>query len=161
MLNFKHLALVFRLHAHSRRISIRSVPELAPLLELQLLRGHILGHGLEVGVNQRVGFPFSALACIATVPEACGLEHLPDGRVTPVVWPALRPYLNIEVVVASLKYGGHGPPLVPVQAHHILFQLLKCIIEGHLIVGCLALAETDYALAVANEDKHASLVHSI
>ena len=161
MFYLKHLVLVFCLSAHGSRIAIRGMPEFTSLLELELLSRHIFGDSLEIGVNERVWVSLTALASIATVLEACSLEHLPDGWVTPVVWPALRPDPEVEVIMSTLKNRGHGPPSIPVQAHHVLLQLFERIVKGHFIVSCLALAKADNAFTIADENKDTSLVYSI
>lgn len=93
--------------------------------------------------------------------EACRLKHLPDHRIAPVVWPSLRPNANLEVIMPTFQHSWDSPPLVPVQAYHVLLQLPEGIVEGHFVIGSLAFAKADYAFAVADENEDTPLVDSI
>ena len=137
------------------------MPELATLFELELLRGHVLGNRGKECVDERVWLPLTAVASIAAVLEACGLKHLPDHWVTPIVWYFLRPNAYLEVIVSTFKHGWHSPPPVPVQAYHVLLELPESIIEGHFVVSSLTFAVTDYSFPIADEYEDAPLVDSI
>ena len=93
--------------------------------------------------------------------ETGKLEHLPYRRVTPVIWLALRPNADVEVVVATFENAGHRPLAIPIEANHVLSQILEGLIESFLVVFGLALAVADDPSAIADEEKDASVIDSI
>jgi len=90
-------------------------------------------------------------------------KHFPNGGVTEVLGTALTGIqLNKEVIVRTFESGGHrGNLLVERDASHILSHLFERVVESMLVVFSLALAETDKAMAIANENKHSPLVDSV
>lgn len=135
--------------------------ELATLFELQLLQGHILGHGRKEGVDEGVRVSLATFALVATVVEACSHKHLPNGRVSPIVGLSLRPDVNVEVIVVTLKVCRHGVLVVPVEAHHVCLQLLEGRFEGSLVLFSLTLSIADLAATIADENQHTSVVNAI
>ena len=97
----------------------------------------------EECIDKCVRVPLAALACESTVIETGKLEHLPYSRVTPVIWFALRPNANVEVVVATFENAGHRPLTIPIEANHVLSQILEGLIESFLVVFGLTFAEAD------------------
>ena len=95
-------------------ISEADVVQLAALLQLDLLHGYVLSHRGEVRVDQRIWVSLSTLAGVSTVIESCGLQHLPNRRITPVVGNHLRPDLDLEVIVASSERSWNSEVFVPV-----------------------------------------------
>ena len=115
---------------HRKLVTIRGVESLAAHFEFELLNGHVLSDSREVGIDKRIRVSLTTLASEATVIEARGDEHLPDGGVTPIVRYTLRPNADVEIVMATLQVGWHGNMLIPVEADHVLLQLLECLIES-------------------------------
>ena len=126
--------------------------DLATFFQLELLNSLVLGDCGEEGIDHRVRVSFTTLASISTVIHACEFEHLPDLWVAPVVWLALRPNADFEVVVTAFEYSWHCLKVIPVQNHHVRLQLLEGIIEGALVVCSLALAKANHSSLVADKD---------
>ena len=93
--------------------------------------------------------------------ESGGLEHLPDSRVAPVVWHGLGPDIDVEIIVSSFQVGWHSPVGVPIKADHVLLQFLEGLVKGSFVILALALAKTDLAPAVSDEDEDTSVIDSI
>ena len=117
--------------------------ELLALLKLKVSHCLIPCNCCEECIDKCVRVPLAALACESTVIETGKLEHLPYSRVTPVIWLALRPNANVEVVVATFENAGHRPLTIPIEANHVLSQILEGLIESFLVVFGLAFAEAD------------------
>ena len=97
----------------------------------------------------------------AAMEEARVFQHLPNGRVTPIVRNLLRVDLNLEVVVTTSEHAGTREHLVDVEAEHVSAGVLERILESLLVFFGLTLAVGDHASTVANEDEHTALVRSI
>ena len=137
------------------------MPELASLLHLELRKCLVLGDGGEIGVDERVWVSLATHASPSAVTEARREQHLPNLRVAPVVRILLRENADPEIVVSTLKHGGNGPPVVPIEHDHVLFELLKGIIERHLVIACLAFSKADHSLSIADKDENTPLVNSV
>ena len=94
---------MLKLLSHSVPVTIRCVIDFAALFQLQHRHCLILGDCREVGINKCVRVSLAALTREATVIETSVDEHLPNGRVTPVIRLALRPDADVKVVVATLQ----------------------------------------------------------
>jgi len=88
-------------------------------------------------------------------------QHLPNGRVTPVVGGVLRPDFDSEVVVGALEDLGLGLVDVVVEADEVSPHVLERVVKSLFVVFSLALAVAEDAISIPAEDEHTPLVHSV
>ena len=161
MLDGERLFLCFAVRAHRKLVTVGGVEQLAAFLDFELLSGHVCRHRCEVGVDQRIRVSLTTLASEATVIEACSHEHLPDCGVTPIVGCRLRPNADVEVVMTALQVSWRSVVLVPVEADHVLLQLLECLIESLLVVLALAFTVGDETTSISDEKENTTMVNTV
>lgn len=122
------------------------VPESVQLLagDLGDLRwGPVLGDGVEIAVDQRIGVSLSTDASESAMEETSVLQHLPDGGVTPIVWDGLWEDFDLEIVVSALKEPWRSEDLFYIEANQVLPRLLESIVKSLLILFSFALSIGD------------------
>ena len=108
--------------------------------DLRYLGGSlVLDNCVEKAINQRIRISLPADAHISAVEESSVLEHLPDGRVTPVVWIFLWIDFYLEIVVTALKNSWSCENLLEVETQHPLSCVFEGVVERLLILGCFTL----------------------
>lgn len=108
--------------------------------DLRYLDGSlVLDNGVEIAIHQRVRISLPTDAHISAVEESSVLEHLPDGRITPVVWLFLWKDFYLEIVVTAREYSWSCENLLDVKTHHPLSCVFEGVVERLLILGSFAL----------------------
>lgn len=126
------------------------------------LRGRlVLDDSVEEAVHQTVWIALARDADEAAVEETSVLQHLPDGWVAPIVRHLLRVDLYLEVVVAAGQDLRAREDVLDVEEQHVGPGVLERVVEGLLVLTCLALAVCDHTTAVADEDEHAAGVDTV
>ena len=137
------------------------MPELVSFFHLKLCKSLVLGDSREIGVDEGIWVSLATDAGPPAVVEARREQHLPNLRVAPIVRILLGEYADPEIIVSTLKHGRNGPPMVPIEHDHVLFELLEGIIERHLVIASLAFSKADHTLSIADKDENTPLVNSV
>ena len=117
-------------------------------------RALCLRDGIEIPINQRIRVSLPTDASEPTVEESCVLQHLPHGRVTPIIWNRLWENLDFEVVMPSGKHSGRCEKFFYIQANKVLPSFLECVFEGLLVLLGFSLSVRNKAVTVSYENKH-------
>lgn len=127
-------------------VSIRHVPHFLSMLFSELLRRHVFGNSVKVGINHTVGITFTTLAHKSYIRESCVQKHFPDVGVTPEVGLLLRPNLDSKVVMLSFKSLSYRHFMVHRHTDEVLAELLKGLFESTFIIFSFTLSITNDTL---------------
>lgn len=122
----------------------------------ELFGRSVLSHTVEIPVNETVGVSLTTNAGESTMEESGGFEHLPDCRVTPIVWDCLREDLDFEIVVSTGEHSWRSKGLVDIHANHILSRFFESVVECLLIFFCFTFAIRNNTISVADKDEDTS-----
>lgn len=143
------------------RVSIRELSDLTPTYLRYLINCTVLGDCLEEGIDHRVWVSLSALDPETAMEEPCVSKHLPDNRMTPVVWLHLRVYCYSEVIVTGFQDLRDSQHLIKRDANKVRSKLLESCFKGSFIIFALAHGIAYDAISISYEKQHSSCIYSI
>ena len=120
-----------------------------------------LSYCCEIGIHHGVRISLTTLTDESTMVETSKFEHLPDQRISPEVRHWLWNDLDCKVIVMGLHLLGWCESMLYPQTHQIVPKRFECIVIRWLIVLSFSLAKTNQSIAIADEQKHTTMVNSI